>query len=165
MTLMDKIRGWEDEEKRVGSKFATCMWNYTKKALTTKQIPNPAMEEYWKKRMLSIMLCTNWVCTGTFVDHECVSESSISQHEEEFLCMQLDYRDDVPCVVQWRLLWFSAPTRLNKILGLELKVKRYHEVVNIAIMDAIVRPIGGEHTPRSCMLTSVARVLHRTHKK
>ena len=35
MTLMDKIRGWEDEEKKkVGSKFATCMWIYTKKALT-----------------------------------------------------------------------------------------------------------------------------------
>ena len=59
MPLMDKIRGWEDEEKRVGSKFATCMWNCTKKALTSEQIPNPAMEEYWKKRMLSIMLCTN----------------------------------------------------------------------------------------------------------
>ena len=26
MMLIDKIRGWEDEEKRVGSKFATCTW-------------------------------------------------------------------------------------------------------------------------------------------
>ena len=34
MTIMDKIHGWEDEEKRVGSKFATCMWIYTEKALT-----------------------------------------------------------------------------------------------------------------------------------
>ena len=44
MTLMDKIRGWEDEETRVGSKFATCMWIYTKKALIKEQIPNPATE-------------------------------------------------------------------------------------------------------------------------
>ena len=26
MTLTDKIRGWEDEESWVGSKFAACMW-------------------------------------------------------------------------------------------------------------------------------------------
>ena len=32
-------------------------------------------------------------------------------------------------------------------------------------MDAIVRPFSGERTPKSCMLTSVARVLQRTHKK
>ena len=111
MTLMDKFRGWEHEEQRVGSKFAACMWIYTKKALT-KQIPNPAMEEYLKKRMLSIMLCTNRVCAGTFVDHEWVSESTISQHEEDILGMKLNYKIDFPCVVQWSLLWFSAPTRL-----------------------------------------------------
>ena len=57
---------------------ATCMWIYTKEVLTKEQIPSPAMEEYLKKRMLSIMLCTNWVCAGTFVDHEWVSESTIS---------------------------------------------------------------------------------------
>ena len=78
--------------------------------------------------------------------------------------MLLDYGLDVPCVVQLSQLWFSAPTRIN--LGRhELKTKKYHEVVNRAIMDAVVRPFGGQHTPRSCMLTSVARVLHRTHKK
>ena len=34
MTVMDKISGWEDEEKWVGSKFAACMWIYTKWANT-----------------------------------------------------------------------------------------------------------------------------------
>ena len=28
MTMMDAIYGWKDEEKRVGSKFAACMWIY-----------------------------------------------------------------------------------------------------------------------------------------
>ena len=79
MTLMDKIQGWEEQEKRLGFQFATCMWIYTKKAMTKEQIPNPAMEEHLKKRMLCIMLCTNRVCAGTFVDHEWVSESTISQ--------------------------------------------------------------------------------------
>ena len=63
------------------------------------------------------MLCTNWVCAGTFVDHEWVSSSTNIQHEEELLSMALDFKIDVPCVVQWSLLWFSAPTNLNRIVG------------------------------------------------
>ena len=47
----------------------------------------------------------------------------------------------------------------------ELKIKTYHEAVNMAITDASSRPFGGEHTPRSCMLTSVARVSHKTRRK
>ena len=65
--------------------------------------------------------------------------------------MALDFKIDVPCVVQWSLLWFSAPTDLHRILGTELKIQKNHEVVNGAIMDAIVKPFGG--TPKSCMLT------------
>ena len=38
MTIMDEICGWENEEKRVGSKFATCMWIYTKEVFTSGQI-------------------------------------------------------------------------------------------------------------------------------
>ena len=60
----------EDEEKRVGSEFAAYMWIYTKEVLTRGQIPTPEMEEYLKRRMMSIMLCMNWVCAGTSDDHE-----------------------------------------------------------------------------------------------
>ena len=70
------------------------------------------------------------------------------------LDMELHY-GIVPCVVQWRLLWFPVPTKLNRILGRDLKIKKYR----------IVRPFGGKRTPRSCLLTSVAKVLHRTHRK
>ena len=38
-----------------------------------------------RKRIMSIMLCTNWVCAGTFVDHEWVSSRTIFQQEEDFL--------------------------------------------------------------------------------
>ena len=61
MTLMDKIRGWEDEERWVGSKFAACMWIYAKETWTKGQNFGPEQEEYFKKRMLSIMICRNWV--------------------------------------------------------------------------------------------------------
>ena len=45
MTLMDKIRGWEDEESWVGSKFAACMWIFSKEALTRGQILDREQEE------------------------------------------------------------------------------------------------------------------------
>ena len=61
MTMMDKIREWEEEERTVGSKSATCIiWIHTKKALTKEQIPNPAMEGHLKKRMLSTMQGLCW---------------------------------------------------------------------------------------------------------
>ena len=82
------------------------MWIYTKEAVRKGQIPNAAVEGYLKKRMLSIMLCINWVCAGTFVDHEWVSESTISQHVEEVMGRELNYGIDSPCVVQWCMLWF-----------------------------------------------------------
>ena len=95
--------------------------------------------------------------------HEWVSSRALIQREAEILSMALDFPIDIPCVVQWSLFWFAATTRSNRILGSDLKVKKYHEVVHI--MDVIVRPFSGERKPKSCMLTSVARVLHHTHKK
>ena len=68
-------------------------------------------------------------------------------------------------MVQWSLLWFSAPTDLNGILGTELKIEKYHEVVNGAIVDAIVKPSGGKRAPKSCMLTSGGRVLQHTQRE
>ena len=66
--------------------------------------------------MLSIMPCKNWVCAGTFDDHEWVSESTITQHVEEVMGMDFDYEIGIPFVVQWCMSWFSAPTRLNRTL-------------------------------------------------
>ena len=118
MTLMDKIRGWEDEESWVGSKFAACMWIYTQEALTGGQILDRVQEEYLRKRTMS----TNWVCAGAFVDNGWVSSRKIFQQEEENLSMAMDFKIDVLGVVQWSLLLFSAPTDLNRILGTELKI-------------------------------------------
>ena len=138
----------------------------TKAVLTRGQILILEMEEHLKKRMMSIMLCTNWVCAGTFEDHEWVSESTISQHVEELVAMEQDYEIGLPCVVQWCMLWFSASTRLNEHWKEQgLNILKYHEAVNMANIEAISRPFGGERTPRSCMLASVAKVLHKTHRK
>ena len=62
-----KRDGWDPNS-------AACLWNFTKEAWTKGQKLGPEQEEYLKKRMLSSMICTNWVCAGVFVDHEWVSE-------------------------------------------------------------------------------------------
>ena len=90
MTLMDKIRGWEDEESCVGSKFAAI---FTKEALTGGQILDRLQEEYPRKHIKSIMFCTNWVCAGDFIEHEWVTSRTISQQEEEILSMALDFKN------------------------------------------------------------------------
>ena len=153
MAIMDAIQGWQDEEKRVGSKFAACMWIYSTEVLTRGQTLNPEMERDLKKRMMSIMLCMNWVCAGAFDDHEWVSESTITQHAEEAMDTRLVYQIGIPCVVLWCILWFSAPARIGRTLEKQyLKIKKHHEVVKITIMDTISKTFGGEHKPRSCML-------------
>ena len=101
MTILDKNCGWDDEEKRVGSKLVHVCGKRCR-------------EEYLKRRLLSSMLCMNSVCAGTLDDHEWVSESTITKHEEEVVCMELDYEICTPRVVQWCMLWFPAPTGFNR---------------------------------------------------
>ena len=113
--------------------------------------------------MLSIMLCVKWVCAGTFDDNEWVSEGTNAEQEEEVIGRDLDCEICIPCAVQWSVLWFSAPTRLNQTLeGEEINIAKFHEVVDMAIAYAISMPFGGSHTPQTCMLTTVAAVLFRT---
>ena len=79
--------------------------------------------------------------------------------------MALDFKIDVPCVVQWSLLWFSAPTDLNRILGNELQIDKYHEVVNGAVMDAIVKPFGGTDTHTEVVHVDLGGQSPTTHTK
>ena len=63
------------------------------------------------------MLCTDWVCAGTFADHEWVSSRTIIQQEEEILSMALDFKIEVPCVVQWSLSLVLSAHELKSNLG------------------------------------------------
>ena len=102
-----KKSGWVRNSQRVCG-------IYTKGVLTRGQIPTPEMKEYLKRRLMSIMLCMNWVSAGTFDDHEWVSEGTIAQHVEEVMGMELDHEIGIPCVVQWCMPWFSDAKRLNR---------------------------------------------------
>ena len=79
--------------------------------------------------MLTIMESVNWVCEDAFNDqHEWVTQLTMSEWEEHVL-VDLDYDIDVPCVVQWALLWFSAPSRSNQYFeGNGTHSEVYHEV-------------------------------------
>ena len=59
MAVMDKIEGWEEEGKWVGSRFAAFMWIYTTAAIWNGQ-ENP--QEYFMQRFRSIMEEVNWLC-------------------------------------------------------------------------------------------------------
>ena len=108
----------------------------------------------------------NCVCAGTFDGHEWVSESTAAQHVEEVMGMELDCKIGIPCVVQMvHVKVFSTYTIESSIGKREIKIKKYYEALNMAIMYAISRPFGGKHTPRSSMLASVAKVLHQNKQK
>ena len=80
--LMDKIRGWENEERWVGSQFAACMWVYTKEALTRRQIldreeekPEETNDVLNALHKLGLCWCFRW------------SLRTMIQKEEEILSM------------------------------------------------------------------------------
>ena len=60
-----------DRRRKMGGfKIEADLWIYTKIVLTEWRKPTPEMQEYLKRRMLSIMLCVSWVCAGAFDDRE-----------------------------------------------------------------------------------------------
>ena len=62
--------------------------------LTEWRKPTPEMQEYLKRRMLSVTS----VCARTFDDHEWVSESkNVEEEEEEVMGSDLDYEICIPC--------------------------------------------------------------------
>ena len=95
-------------------------------------------------------------------DHKCVTEFAVPLKANEIL-MALKYDIDVPCVIQWGLLWFSSLSRLNqRFTNNGTKISKYHEAVNMAIEATFTLPFGGLHTPRTSLLRSVSVVLYRS---
>ena len=89
------------------------------------------------------------------MDHDWVSESTISQYEEEILGMQLDYGLDVA--------WYNGVH--CGFLHLRDGIKSWTRYENQKVPRhcyygrCCTTFCNGTHTPRSCMLTTVGRVL------
>ena len=139
------------------------MWIYTKAVLYDDQEPT---QEYLRRRLLSIMESVSWVCEEATEGHEWVSELITISLQENKILVALNYEIDVPCVVQWGLLWFSSPSRLNERFADNGTIfAMYRDVKDLAIVATFIAPFGGLNTPRTCMLRSVAAVLARAQDK
>ena len=161
MTVMDKGEGWNEEEC-VGSRLAPCMWIFTEAILYDGQGPT---QENLLRKLSTIMERVSLVCEDALRDHELVTELSVILKEHEILAA-LNCDLDVPCVIQWGLLWFSSPSRLNQTFANNGTTSaKYHEAVNMAIEATFSMPFDGVHTPRTCLLRSVSVVLYRSPDK
>ena len=120
---------------------------------------NSAREETIQRKMNSIIFAVNSVCENSLCRHTCLSDDTLLSQEARTL-EALNYDLDVPCVVQWAVLWFAAPSSLNnELINAGLQRRIYYEVIHTALHLAIAYPLKGEHTPRVCLLRAVRHVL------
>ena len=98
------------------------------------------------------------MCDDALDDHVWVSELTISCQEAKVLeAQQQDLA--IPCIVQWRMLWFSAPSSLNNgLLKDGVILEKYNEAMNLAILCTFAPPFWRLDTPRSCFLRSIRTV-------
>ena len=124
---MDRIGGWE-EEHYLGSRFAASMWIKTKAVVCRGAIPHA------KLQVLHILIyydTINWVCDDALDEHVWVSELTISLQEAKVL-EALQYDLEIPRIVQWEMLWFTASTSLNNdLLHDGVILEKYNEAVNL----------------------------------
>ena len=162
MTAMDKISGWEDEERWVESKFATCMRIYTSKGVDRRARSHSRNGE---------------ILEGTLDDHCVMHELSMRRYFRQPRVGIRKYNNrkrrsdgssfglrdlySVCGTVVYDMV--LATPRLNQTLEMDRKTQKYHEAVDKAIAEAISKPVGRTHTPRTCMLASVASVFYKTH--
>ena len=102
---------------------------------------------------------------GSLWEHELITDTNDTLKGNDFL-EELDYEIDVPCPLQWGLLWFSASTNLNrKIVNKGTKVANFREIVNHAIELTCNIACDGTHTPRALFLLTVSVFLCCAHDK
>ena len=119
-------------------------------------------QEDLRQRLSTIVECVSWVCEDALWEHEWVTQLNVIQKENKIL-EALNYCLDVPCSIQWGLLWFFSPSRLNqKYTNYGTKIAKYHEAVNMAIEIAFTMPFEGVHSPRTCLLSTVGVVLYKS---
>ena len=106
MTEVDKVEGWNEEEWVV-SKFDASMWIYTKAVLCDGRGRPP---QDLRQMLKNIIECASWVTEDFLWEHEWVTEPNVLWKENDIL-KALNYDIDVPCPLQWGLVWFSAPVK------------------------------------------------------
>ena len=152
VAVMDKFGGWEEgneREDQIGARFGASMWIHTKAVVCT----GPRhMENFMMNKMNSITEAVNGAWGILYEDHEWIPQNSIQRQECEVL--KSSHCDiEVPCVVQWRMLWYSAPTSLkNDSLNDGVIHEKCDKAVNMAIKTCFTCPFWRSHTPKIFLL-------------
>ena len=97
--------------------------------------------------------------------HEWIQESSVQVQECRIMWFLQD-DIEVPCITQWRLLWYSAQSHLNKIL-IRIGALRacYDKAVNKAMETVVTTPFGKGDTPRSVFLEPQRAIIEKKHAR
>ena len=156
---MDKV----DEEKCVGSNLVACMWIYTKAVLCEGRRRDPPQD--LQPKLEIIVESASWVTEDFLWEHEWIMETNVTLKENVILDA-LNYDIDVPCPLQWGLLWFSAPTKLNReFVNNGTKVAKFTDTVSSAIEFTCNIAFDGTLTPRACYLRAVSIFLCHAQDK
>ena len=103
----------------------------------------------------------NWMFDDRLDDDVWTSDLTISCQEAKIL-KALQYDLSKPCMVQWSLLWLSAPTNLNQMfLNDGVILEKCSKAFYLAFRCPFVLPFWRMSTPRSCFLRSKDSVLCR----
>ena len=147
---MDKVGGWNDE-KWIGPIFAACMRIYSKALCNKKCSGEPTLDEDFAQGTVGESV--TWVTEVCLWEREWMMDSDVTLKENEIL-EALNYEIEVRCPLQWRLLWFSAPTNLNhKLMNNGTKIEKIRKIVNRAIELSCNIVFDRTHTPKSTVCT------------
>ena len=97
-----------DLDGQGGPEFAACMRIKTEAVCNKKCRGEPSLDLDFAQGIIG----ETWVTKVCLWEHEWITDTNVILKENEVL-EALNYEIEVPCPLQWGLLWFSAPTNLN----------------------------------------------------
>ena len=133
------------------------MWIYTKAVLCDGRKCDPSLD---LQPTLGIIMESVSLVTEDFLwEQKWITETKVTMKESLSL-EALHYDIEVPCPLQWALLWFSAPTNFNrKFVNNGTKVAKFRDTVSSANEFTCNIAFDGAHTPRACFLRAVTNFL------
>ena len=158
VAVMDRIGGWEEgkeDENQIGAHFGACMWISTKAAIS---IRSKDMKNFISQiHPLTEAVNKTWdVLCGT---HAWIQQDSMELQGSHTM-KSLHYDTEVPCVMQWGLLWYSAPSHLNEILIKGGASQTCHDkTVRKATETSFTFPFEEWHMPRTTFLETQKKMM------
>ena len=133
---------------QIGARFGACMWIHTKAAISLRSRDT----ENFMFKLHSITEAINKTWEFLYVTHEWIQKRSVELQESRIMWFLQD-GIEVPCTMQWRLLWYSAQSHLNKVLIRNGALRACHDTtIKKPWRSCSLHSLGKGHTPRSVFL-------------